>query len=94
MHPRFDGEVLKPIGQAGNKSKVLDYMLFTDKTDGNISSVRRCYRHPKLMLCSPDTLGVVSERPMCSPRVEGLRPVEPIVNRLIVFDRAAKTPNA
>ena len=92
-HPGLGPDTAHPVGEAWDEAQIFADMLFADQANRHDAPARDRDRGPEETFEHEDAFGVVAQRAMTEIRCYGLRPVELLVNRQIVFSRAAPFPH-
>jgi hypothetical protein len=93
-HPGFGPDGLHPISKRGDEAEILAHMLFADRSNGKNASGRERDRRAKDRLGHEDAFGMMSLGAVPEVGNDLLRLVEPVMDALIVFDRAAPFADA
>src|SRR5262245_36743903 len=88
-HPRFRTNCLDPISERRNEAEVFANVLLADPSNGNDPASGQRNSRAEDSLRHENALGVMSKSAVAEVRSYLLRCVEPVMDALIVFDRAA-----
>ena len=93
-HPRFGPDRFHPVGEGWDEAEILADMLLADPSNGKNASGRQCDRRAKDRLRHESAFGMMPQRAVPEIGDDLLRLVKPVMDALVVFDRAAPFANA